>query len=206
MDLHIKSFIGKLHKWKYLGLSLLGKTSILAAYALPIFWYYAYLDTSNKTQMKDINNTIKWFLWSSDPIYSNTYKYKSTISLKRLHLPIDKGGFNLPNIQTKIIALQCAWFTRLFHSSSTALSIIKNILNSLDNHRKADKPTFFSKTIARSPSPSQTFNRILHSWNTFNNKISYLYKPKGGFIGELNDKDKITIIATLPLKIQYGLL
>ncbi len=194
MDDHTSSFIAKLHRWKYLGLSLLGKVSVLTSYALPVFWYYAYLDTPTKSQISNINNAIRWFLWSSDTVYTSDIKYKSRVSLERLSLPLDKGGLNLPSVKVKVVALQCSWFTRMFSTSSTALSILSDALHSVDNIRKSDKPLFFSSISHRKMFPSNTINNIFKSWLIFNKKVEFFHLPVKGFIGELGSNDKISSI------------
>ncbi len=191
MDEHTNNFVAKLHKWKYLGLSLLGKISVLSSYALPVFWYFAYLDTPTKLQISKINNAIKWFLWSSDLTFLPETKYKSKISLNRLSLPVHDGGLNLPCVKTKVNALQCSWFSRMFHSKSTALSIIQEALLAVGKNRKSDIPLFFSASSARIPLESNTLNLLYSSWKLFNKKINYFYLPNKGFLGEFNKKGKI---------------
>ena len=90
-----------LNAWYHRGLSLIGKVQVVNTLVASLFVYkMMVLTTIPKQLVKNIDNTIREFLWNGK---------KSKIAYQTLQNPKNQGGLNLVNLNSKDQALKATW-------------------------------------------------------------------------------------------------
>ena len=93
--------------------STLGKANLVKSYILSKLWYLAPIVTFTSSQIKNIENIIKWSLFSHKTVFSLQDKQFSKISLERLSQPKNFSIAHIPNIQARISSIKCKFLIEL---------------------------------------------------------------------------------------------
>lgn len=104
-----------LTKWKKLHAPILGRLSMLKAYAISKLSFHMFLDPLKESDCKMLNSLTMWFLWSSDDVFSETKTYHTKMSMERVTLPKNKDGLGLWNWSNRskaFLAKTNAWMDK----------------------------------------------------------------------------------------------
>ena len=70
-------------------------------------------------QINDYYNIVSWFLWSKDPVYVSTLKYRAKMRRERLISPLRDCGGGVKNISIHQQALQAKIILRFINSETS---------------------------------------------------------------------------------------
>ncbi|KAN0008873.1 hypothetical protein ACTFIU_009539 [Dictyostelium citrinum] len=110
----IKSIKESLSKWKSQACTMKAKMAILKTYALSRLTYHQYIDYLEPPHIEELNNIIKWFLFSSIKYtYTEERKYRSLMTMDRAFAHWKEGGINMWDLSSRQEAFKIWSINRL---------------------------------------------------------------------------------------------
>jgi hypothetical protein len=162
VKISLEKFKDSLQTWKKINPSIIGRFEIVQSYALPKLMYGMYYSQKDKNIIKEIENIIKWFLFSNSYTYDVKVRVKSKISLKRLSLSKSVGGNGVKSIEFIWSSLQTNFIMNSLKKDDTftefLFSLIKDFEKEtsenlyeifLENKRKRLKKAEFKQSILK---------------------------------------------------------
>lgn len=174
----INQMIKRLQAAQTLKLPTTSKAHLLKSYALSLLWYPASIIPISNQTIKKINKIIYWFLWSNDFAFIQGKNYNSKMSLDRMILPKELGGFNIPEIEMRISSFKCKFLIELQHCIQNNLPVsdhlkwIEYLIDQDMIKNKRDIPLFAIRNYY-----NPTHSKNINSW-LFETHKSYKYLPK----------------------------
>ncbi|KAM9946279.1 hypothetical protein ACTFIT_004581 [Dictyostelium discoideum] len=185
----INSIKDSLNNWKSQATTIRAKMTIVKTYALSRLSYHQYLDSLNESHITELNNIIKWFLFSAiKNTYTEEHKYRTLMTMDRAYGDWKEGGIKMWDLGIRQIAFKVWNMNRLLH-------IIKikacNILQE-----------WYMEQISNSKYISIGLREMVDRWKDFRNNFA----PQHNKLKSLPDCIKGQNKKPLQLKEIYNML
>ncbi|KAK5574963.1 hypothetical protein RB653_010218 [Dictyostelium firmibasis] len=185
----IKSIKDSLGRWKSQAITMKAKMAILKTYALSRLSYHQYIDSLNTDHIEELNNVIKWFLFSSiKHTYIEEKKYRTLMTMDRAFGEWKDGGIKMWDLGMRQVAFKIWNMNRL-------LEINKNNLNNTLQE-------WYFEQIRSSDYKSISLRENVDQWKTFRN----IFFPQHGKLRTIPDCIRNSKNRPLKLKEIYSLL
>ncbi|EAL71983.1 hypothetical protein DDB_G0269266 [Dictyostelium discoideum AX4] len=185
----INSIKDSLNNWKSQATTIRAKMTIVKTYALSRLSYHQYLDSLNESHITELNNIIKWFLFSAiKNTYTEEHKYRTLMTMDRAYGDWKEGGIKMWDLGIRQVAFKVWNMNRLLH-------IIKikacNILQE-----------WYMEQISNSKYISIGLREMVDRWKDFRNNFA----PQHNKLKSLPDCIKGQNKKPLQLKEIYNML
>ena len=148
-----------LKAWNNRGLSLHGKVQVVNTLVASLFVYkMMVLPMIPKTLVKNIDNTIRDFLWDGR---------KSKIAYKTLQNPTTEGGLNLVNLENKDRALKATW-PQILKSEEEYAQVVYKIMRCTQLGEMIWRCNIAPNDILKLSIPSKFWSDVWISWSLYN--------------------------------------